>query len=165
MGGIARHRGDQGDGGGAGPDDDDLLAPVVEILGPVLRMDDLPREVVAACELRSEALVVVVVAGAREHPAGLDLGGLARVVVLDGQGPQLLGLGPVGRHRAAVERDLRLQAVLGDGLTQVVEDAGCVGDGLGIAPRLELVPECVEIGVGADTGVPEQIPGTADGVA
>ena len=40
------------------------LAGVVEVLGPVLGMHDAPREALAAGELRREALVVAVVAGA-----------------------------------------------------------------------------------------------------
>ena len=53
--------------GGTAADDDDLLARVVEVLRPVLRVNDRALEVLRAGELRRVALVVVVVAAAGEQ--------------------------------------------------------------------------------------------------
>ena len=50
-------------------------------------------------------------------------------------------------------------------LAQVVQDRVGAGDGLLVLPRLELVAEGVQVGIGANAGVAEQIPGAAGGVA
>src|SRR5207248_10265227 len=55
------HRGDEGNGGGATADHDDLLAGVVQVLGPVLRVDHLAGELFDAREIRQVTGVVVVV--------------------------------------------------------------------------------------------------------
>ena len=67
--GVAGHRRDQGDRGGATADDDDLLAGVVQVLRPVLWVDALTLELVHAREGRQVARVVVVVAGAADQEA------------------------------------------------------------------------------------------------
>ena len=65
MAGTLVHQGrDQGDSRCPGTDHDDLLPGEVEVLGPVLRVDDLTAKVRRARELRRVALVVVVVAAA-----------------------------------------------------------------------------------------------------
>ena len=85
------HRGDERDGRRATADDDDALACVVEILGPLLRVHDRSAEARDAGPLRRVAALVVVVAGAEiEEVAGeldhrfvwpgLGLHGPARVV-------------------------------------------------------------------------------------
>src|SRR3546814_5830434 len=48
--------------GRARPDHDDLLAPVVEVLRPELRVDDLPLEILAPRESGVEGLVIVIIA-------------------------------------------------------------------------------------------------------
>ena len=53
-------------------DDDELLACVSEVLGPLLGMDHPSREVVHAGEVGEVAVVVSVVAAAREHEPGCD---------------------------------------------------------------------------------------------
>jgi hypothetical protein len=66
--GLVRHRGDEGDGGGARADHDHAFAAVVEVLRPELWVDDLALEVFAALEFGREAFFVVVVAGAHHQP-------------------------------------------------------------------------------------------------
>ena len=64
-----------------------------------------------------------------------------------------------------MEVDLLVDAVLGFGLAQVGQDLVGAGDGVLVAPGLELVAEGVQVGVGANPRVTEQIPGAAGGGA
>ena len=64
-----------------------------------------------------------------------------------------------------VEPNVAIDAVLAGGFANVVEDGGAVGDGLGFFPRAERVAEGEHVGVGANAGIAEEIPGAADGVS
>src|SRR5581483_9284823 len=61
--------------------------------------------------------------------------------------------------------NLAVDAVLGRGLANVIENARASGDRLRFGPRLEGIAERVHVRVGADAGIAEQIPGAADGMA
>ncbi|CCH78510.1 hypothetical protein BN12_30036 [Nostocoides japonicum T1-X7] len=163
------HRRHHRDGGRAAADDDDLLAAVVEPLGPVLWVDDDAGEIVAPGELGREALVVAVVARRGEDPTGPDRGGAGSprggVGHLEGEGPLRVLGGPLRADHAMTEPDQRGEVVLGDRLAQVVQDERRIGDGVLVAPRLELVAEGVQVGVGPDSGVAEQVPRAADALA
>ncbi len=62
------------------------------------------------------------------------------------------------------EPDVLLDAVLGRGLADVIEDRWSLGDGAVLEPRLERVAEGVQVRVGADAWIAEQIPGPPDRV-
>ncbi len=79
--------------------------------------------------------------------------------------PARLGGGELGAHDAVVKADLLLDAVVGGGLLDVVEDRGSVGDRLVSVPGAEGVAEGVHVGVRADAGVAEEVPGPADAIA
>ncbi len=64
-----------------------------------------------------------------------------------------------------VEPNVAVDAVLGSGLAQVGQDLVGRGDGMLVAPGLELVAEGVQIGVRPDPGIPEQVPGAAGDAA
>ena len=64
-----------------------------------------------------------------------------------------------------MKADFLLDAVLGRGLTHVVQDPRPVGDRLGLDPRLERITQREHVKVGADAGIAEQVPGAADAVA
>src|SRR5687767_9988598 len=64
-----------------------------------------------------------------------------------------------------MEPDVRADAVLRDRLVEVFEDRVASGDGLLILPRLELVAKRVQVRVGADAGVAEQVPRATDAAA
>ena len=64
-----------------------------------------------------------------------------------------------------VEADLAVDAVLGGGLTHIVQNVRPVGDRLRLGPRLERIAEREHVGIGADAGIAEQVPGAADAVA
>src|SRR5215469_15771537 len=73
MCGGASHRRNDGDCGGSAADDDDALAGVVEVFGPVLRMDE------AAAVVR-QARVVGLIAGVVSEVAGASVKKVAREV-------------------------------------------------------------------------------------
>src|SRR4051795_12880716 len=141
MPGAFGHRRQQGDGSGAAADDDDLLAAVIQILGPVLRVHYLPGEAVAALELWRKPLVVAVISARTEDPVGADLRHRADIGPFDVDGPASVGTRPSCAVHLVVEPDLAIDTVLGGRLTQVGEDLVGGGDGVVVAPRLELVPE------------------------
>ena len=60
------------------------------------------------------------------------------------------------------EPDPLHQPVLAGGFLYIVKDGGTVGDGLGVGPRLEVVAERMHVAVRPHTGIPEQIPRSAD---
>ena len=120
----------------------------------------VPSKSSDARELRRVALVVVVVAAARQQEPAGDLDLLA--VALDGQRPAVVGVGPVGGDDLVAVPDVLVDAVLGGGLVEVVPDRRAVGDRLVGRPRLEAEAEGVHVGVRADAGVLEQIPGAAE---
>src|SRR5215218_4332113 len=126
-------------------------------------MDDLPLEALGAGELRREALVVAVVAGAAVEEVAGQLDRLAPV--LGANGPQRLRTRPLGRDDPVAEADFVLDPVLARRLADVVADLLAGGDRVFVAPRLERVPERVHVRVRADAGIAEEVPGAADRLA
>jgi hypothetical protein len=165
VGGLGGQRRHQGDGGGAAPDHHHPLAGVVEVGGPRLWVHDPPAEAVHAREVGLVAAVVAVVAAAGEDEPRGDLDHLARVGALRGDVPASVVAAPVGRGDPVVEPDVLVDAALGGGVLDVAQDRLAVGDGLVAVPGAEGVAQRVHVGVGADAGVPEQVPGAPDGTA
>ncbi len=64
-----------------------------------------------------------------------------------------------------VEADFFVDAVIGSGLADVVQNPRPVGDRLRLGPWLERIAQREHVAVGADAGIAEQIPGAADAVA
>ena len=163
--GAIRHRGHDRHGGRAAADHDDALAVVVEVLGPELRMDDLPAEAVGALEVGRVGLRVVVVARAREEEAARELHRLARVGALGVNRPARLLARPLRADDTVPVADLVVDSVLGRGLVDVLADRGAVRDRLRLLPRAERVAEREHVGVRPDARVAEQVPRAAHGVA
>lgn len=163
VGGLFRQNGDEGDGGGAAADDNDLPTRVVVLFGPELRVDD------RALELRNpgygggEDLVVVVVARAEDEEAGVIV--LRFAIGIDLERPGLLIRGPVGREEFLMELHFPVDAVLGSGLVDVLPDCRALCDEFLVHPRPPGETEGVEVRVGADAGEAEEIPGAAHGIA
>ena len=112
---LLAQRRDQRHRGGAAADHDDPLAGVVEVVRPVLGMDDRAGEALAARELGRVSLVVAEVAGAAAEPAAGDLGRLDLPVgagPLDLDVPERLGARPLGANDAMAEADLVGDVVL-----------------------------------------------------
>ena len=64
-----------------------------------------------------------------------------------------------------MKADFLVDAVIGRGLADIVQNPGPVGDRLGLDPRLERIAERKHVRVGADAGIAKQVPGAADAVA
>src|ERR1700681_4318683 len=64
-----------------------------------------------------------------------------------------------------VEADFFVDAVVGGGLADVVQNSRPVGDRLRLGPWLERIAHREHVAVRADDGVTEQVPGTTDAVA
>ncbi|KAI3477047.1 hypothetical protein L1887_61344 [Cichorium endivia] len=158
--GDVGHGRDEGDGGGARADDGDALAAVV-VLGdvPELRVDDLALEVLDAGDVGLEGGVVVIVAGAGVEEARAEL--LLLAVLLGGDEPASLLGGPVGVGDGGLEVDVGGDTVLVGDPVEVGDDLLALGD-VGTRPLLEGVAEGVEVRVGANAGILEEIPGGVD---
>src|SRR3954464_1765428 len=118
-------RGGRGHGGGAGADDHDLLPGVVEVLGPVLRVDQVAGEVLLAGEVRGEAAVVVVVAAAGPEEVGRDRQRTVLGVDLDGPA---VGAGvPGGAGDPVPVADQLVDGVLAGDRAALLEDRDPLG--------------------------------------
>src|SRR5262249_45152081 len=136
-----------------------------QVLWPVLRVHDLSFEPLPPGELRREALVVAVVAAGAEEPPAAHGDVFAGVYALDLHQPAR-GAGRPGRaDHLVVESDRLTNSVLGDGLPKVGHDRLRARDRLLVFPSFEFVAERVQIRVGANSRVAEQIPRSADLVA
>ena len=162
MRGLAGQRRHHGDGGGAAADDDYPLAGVVQILRPVLRVNDGAREVLDAGELGRVGIVVVVVAGAEEDEAAAVALGLA--FFGDVHGPGVGGGIPIGGTHLSAETDVGIDTVLVGGVIHVVADLVAVGDVLLTGPGFPWPAQGEDRGVRAHARVAEQIPGATDAV-
>jgi hypothetical protein len=168
--GLARHRGHQRDRGGARADDDDLLAGVVEVLGPELRVHDLALKPLGTGELRCVPGLVVVVARAAPQQAAGDRPGLRLAAGracrdLDGHGPALVAGVPGRRDDLVAVADQSVDAVLLRDGAQVVEDQRTVGQRGVAGPGTPAVAEGEHVGVRADAGVAEEVPRAAEALA
>ncbi len=64
-----------------------------------------------------------------------------------------------------VETDFLVDAVVGGGLADVVQNPRPVRDRLRLGPGPERIAERIHVAVGADAGIAEQIPGATDAIA
>src|ERR1019366_2932115 len=126
---------------------------VVEILGPFLRMHDAAGEVFAARKFRRVAFLVFVVARAHEQETAGEAHGLGAALArgaLGLHGPARFRRRPRRPLDAVVEADLPVDAVLGRGLADIVQDLRPVGDRLGLGPWLERIAQREHVAVGTD---------------
>ena len=133
---------------------------IVQIVRPVLGMNDAALEPVHAWPIRPVALGVVVVAAAHEQKgARVSDGSLFRADLrLDG--PERIGGGPRCTCDAVVEPDAAVDPVLFSGGLEVAQDGRTISNGPIAAPRSEAEPERVHVRVGANAGEAEQVPGS-----
>src|SRR5579883_3495081 len=141
------------------------LARVRHVVAPLLRVDDAPREALDAGKCGRVPLRVVVVAGAHEEKAARQADELAARAALHLDGPARVGRGPCRAPHAVSEPDVPVDPVCAGGVAEVGEDRGAVGDGARIRPRPEGIPERVHVGIGADAGIAEEVPGPAQRLA
>ncbi len=163
VAGGLRHFRHEGHGRRTGADDGDGLARVVEIVRPVLRVDDLARKRLLALEVRAVALVVIVVAGTdRQEVAGQVALALR---CFDREVPKRIFRRPAGRHDLVVVENAFIDAELAGRIAHVFEDGRPVGDGLLAGPRAKCVAERRHVGIRTHAGIAEEIPRAADRIA
>lgn len=159
VGGPLGERGDQGDRGRAAADHHHPLPRPVQVCGPFLRVHDRALEVVPSLEVRCVALVVPEVAGGAEQPPGPVPGTLTGDDVGHLDRPQRLGGGPLGADHARPDDDVIVEVVLRQRRPQIGQDPFSGSDRVVGRPRSERVRVGLEIGVGPDAGITEQVPG------
>ena len=157
--------GDERDRRRATADDHDSLARVVEILRPLLRVDDSSAEACNAGPLRRVPALVIVIAGAEIEEVAGELDHRFVVSGFSLHGPARVVRRPGDASHAMVVSNSLVQAVLGGSLADVVEDCWAVGHGLGFTPGAEAIAERVHVAVGANAWVTKQIPGAAHRLA
>src|SRR5207302_3635277 len=126
------------------------FARVVDVFGPFLRMHDAAGEISRAGEFRRVARFVAVVAGAHEQEiAGEahDLRDTRACRAFGFHGPACVRRRPGGALDAMTKANLVVDAVLGRGLADVVQDPRPVGDRLRLGPWLERIAEREHVAV------------------
>src|SRR4051812_19940110 len=132
-------------------------------------MHDPSAEIVAAREFRRVARFVFVISRAHEQEIAGEAhdfrSALAVATALGLNGPARLVRGPRRPLDAVVEVNFLIDSVFGGGLAHIVQDPRPVGDRLWLGPWLERITQREHVAVGADAGIPEQVPGAANAVA
>ena len=141
------------------------LPAAVEVRGPVLGVHDLPGEVLAAGEVRAVALVVAVVAGAHVQEGAGELTSSPVSVRCTVTVQRARSEDQLARIARWEKRISSLDPVGRGGVADVAQDRGPVGDSAGILPGPEGVAHREHVGVRADAGIAEQVPGPADRLA
>ena len=159
VGGRFCERGDQSHGRGAAADDDDFLVLVVEAFGPELRVDDSAGEFLDAGHMATQRFFVVVISGTEDDEACVKV--CLTLRSLNKQIPRLLVRGPIRRDKLLVEFDLLVDTVCGGGLADVGTNGVAVRNVILLRPWPPREAKGVKIRVGAEAGVPEEVPGAA----
>ena len=152
MAALGRDRRDQCRRRRARTDDDDRLPGVVDILRPILRVNDPPFEVLHSGPFGRITLGMTVVALAHPQKIGSDPHRLAGIGPHTFEGPELVAARPAGRGDCVPIADMAVETVLGDDFAHVVEDLGS-GRDRRARPRFEAITKGVEVAVGARTRV------------
>ena len=163
MRAIRRDRGDQGRRGGARADHDDLLAVVVQIVRPLLRVNDRALEGLDAIPLRRIALRMTVIALAHPQEVRGHCDGLAGIGPRRGDRPQIVSAGPVRLRDLVPIADVAGEVVLIDDLAHVAQNLRGGGDRRA-QPWLEPITEGMQVAVGANARVAVGDPGAAEGL-
>src|SRR5579872_1675167 len=155
-------RRDQGDSRRTAANHDHPFSGIVQIFRPLLRMHDAPGEALNARPLWRIAMRVVIVAGTHEEEATGYLDGVVLWSALRLNGPHLRLGRPACASHAVVVADLLVNAADRCRLANIGEDGGAARDGFRILPGAEGIAQRIHVGVGADAGIAEQVPGSAD---
>src|SRR5215469_14852770 len=165
MCGNSCHGGDDGDSGGSATRDDNVFAGVIEVVRPVLRMNEAAAVIRQAGVVGLVSGVVTIVAGASVEKIAGEVDGRGVFSGLDVEMPERIVRRPRSGEHAMMKANAAVNAELVCGFAKVLQDGGAVGDGVRGGPWAERVTEGVHVGVGADAGVAEEVPGAADRAA
>ena len=149
--------------GGARADYDNILACVVEILWPILRVNDLALVVRHPNPFRRVAPRVPVIALAHPEEIGGEPETFAGIRPARLERPKILAARPACRRDLVTITDVAAEIVLVDDFAHVAEDLGSRGDWR-TGPWLEAIAEGVEVAVGADAGIAMRGPCAAKGL-
>ncbi len=154
-----RHRRDERNGRGAATNYHDALASIVEIFGPLLRVDHCSAKSRDTGPLRRVSIFVVVIAGTEVEEVASELDHCFVGLGLDG--PACVVRRPRGTPHAMVVADRLVNVVLGSGFTNVTENRRTSRHRFVVAPRPEAITERVHVGIGAHARVAKQVPRAA----
>ena len=164
MRGLLRHGRHQGDRGCPAANDHHLLARIVEILRPVLRVHNLATEITFVREVRFVALIIIVVAGTPDHEVGGVVLGFAGFFVQGREFPAFVDARPVRRFDGQAKANVALNVVFPRGLRHIILDRRTIRQHLATSPGAEVVAEGEHVRIRADTRVTEQVPGATQGL-
>ena len=163
MAAISRDRGHERGRRCARADDDDLLAGVVEVFRPGLRVDELALVLVHPGPFGGVAFRMAIVALAHPEEVGGEALRFAGVRARSVDSPTIvLARPPRGRDHVFVT-DVAGEAVLVDHVAHVLEDFFRACDRRA-RPRLEPIAERVEVAVGADARIAVRPPRAAEAI-
>ena len=162
MGSRRRHCRNQSHRCCARTDDDDTLPGIVEIFGPFLRMDHRAGERLETGQLGGVPTLVAVVTRAHEQEIAGELDRCSRVLARRGHRPARSRRVPTGCRHLMLVADVSIDAELGRRFVQVSQNRRTIGDRFRLRPRLERETESVHVAVGANPGIPKQIPRAAE---
>src|SRR3569833_1335803 len=123
-------------------------------------MHDAALEISHAGPLRRVAFRVAIIALAHPEEVGCQAHGLLALALHRLDGPEIVGARPARRNDPVLVADMAAEIVVLDHLAHIGQNF------LGSRdrrpdPRLEAVAECVQVAVGADTGIAMRSPGPA----
>lgn len=154
-----------------GTDHDDLLVAVVERFGPELGMDCGALEALQAWDDGLERLVVIVIPRPVDHEPRFQLldHDLSPILLAaanrDLEIPDLPLGRPVLGDELVVVLDVLVDPGAGSAFGEIRLDGWTVRDGIGAGPEPPGEPKGVEVGIGADAGVFEEIPRSSESVS
>ena len=158
---IRCHRRNQCRGCRARTNDENSLVLVVEILGPRLRVNDESLVRLHVGPLRRVPMRMLVVALTHPDKVGGHFEDFIGVEISHAHGPQIGLARPLGALDTMAVVNVLFQIVLIQDFTEI--STNLIGGGNGAAgPRLEAIPEGVEIAVGTNTGISVHVPGAAE---
>ena len=159
--GLIGHCRHQGDSCRAAADHHHILAAVIEVFRPQLRVDKFALEQFTAFEIGGVARFIAVIAGAHQQVLTAQLERLGLIAALYLQRPGGAFTAPVGLEYLVLEADVLLDAVFLGRFCDIAADRRAVSDRQRVGPGFEVVAKGEHVRVGTDARVTEQIPGTA----
>ena len=159
LGRFFRHRRHQRNRRGTTANHHHFLAAVVQLFRPLLRVNNLALEVLFSGEVWPVTLVIVVVPSAIHHEPAGEFTAFAAGFMLCIECPLLLIAGPVSVIQFQAVLHFVVEAELPGRFSHVLTDISALGQYLLGVPGLEVKTEAGHVGVRADTGITEQIPG------
>src|SRR6266849_6083944 len=163
MGGILGDGRNQRRRGGAGADHDDFLVLVVEIVGPLLRMNDPALEGLHGLPLRRITFRVPVIALAHPEEVRREANRFAGIDPDGFDGPEIFLARPPCRGNLVLVADVGGEGVFLDDFAHIAQNLRS-GRDRGAGPRLEPVAEGMQVAVGPDAGIAVGQPGSAKAV-